>query len=272
VVNPPSNLLERFCQLREADDAEVLRFARKWGLLGLCADHGRPAGHLHGCVPADREPTDAWRKWADGAHQVWAFSSLLRRGLERTNAMRNALARGEEIWPQESPVSIDPNFHLRHDRDGNLRVDSSMDGVTAYGMTVGLLRLVGIPPANSEEPLLYVWGPRDEPDKVDSRNVALEVGRWLGWGGHVSVDFRWPLSGNADPTMELRAPTLFSALALGLAQAVAGTSLPPRPCKARCGRWINPKRLTERLCRECRGSKEYAAQRKRESRARQTKG
>src|ERR1017187_5290513 len=50
---PPADLLERFCRIAESDDtdAAVEAFARRWGMLGLCA-HGLPYRH----VPIDIGP------------------------------------------------------------------------------------------------------------------------------------------------------------------------------------------------------------------------
>jgi hypothetical protein len=41
-------LLERFSALRDATSSEIVRFAKKWGVLGLCKEHGLPRTHALG--------------------------------------------------------------------------------------------------------------------------------------------------------------------------------------------------------------------------------
>src|SRR5262245_37585750 len=44
-LRPPHQLLEEFVALASAQPEQVLRFARRWGVLHLCARHQQPAGH-----------------------------------------------------------------------------------------------------------------------------------------------------------------------------------------------------------------------------------
>jgi hypothetical protein len=63
-------VLDSFIRLRTASDAEILKFARRWGVLELCA-HVLPACHSKECLPMSHgakpycEPTAAWRRHAD---------------------------------------------------------------------------------------------------------------------------------------------------------------------------------------------------------------
>jgi|GEM_PF-6697184 len=51
-VHPDGEMLMAFCALAEASPVRILKFARKWGVLGVCS-HGRAYHHLPppGCVP-----------------------------------------------------------------------------------------------------------------------------------------------------------------------------------------------------------------------------
>jgi hypothetical protein len=64
--------LDAFLKLRSAGDRGIVRFAKEWGVLGLCG-HGRPFTHNHRidpwrqwsappCIPARREPLSHWHK------------------------------------------------------------------------------------------------------------------------------------------------------------------------------------------------------------------
>ena len=73
----PTDLLERFVHLSDADPKRILDFARKWGVLGICEQHGLPHTHnpgyatngQHGCWPQGWpgecwEPIEKWRSLA----------------------------------------------------------------------------------------------------------------------------------------------------------------------------------------------------------------
>ena len=82
-VNPPDNLLGQFVKLREADGQQILEFARTYGVLTLCEQHGLPSCHNKGCsfrVAKRRrkrggplvmwERLDEWRQLAARANAV----------------------------------------------------------------------------------------------------------------------------------------------------------------------------------------------------------
>jgi hypothetical protein len=76
-VQPGPRLLEDFVELADRTPEEILRYARRWGVLELC-DHDQPACHAHlQCVPRGTgtrylEPVSCWYKYAA------LFGSLLR--------------------------------------------------------------------------------------------------------------------------------------------------------------------------------------------------
>lgn len=75
-MHPPrGGLLYEFIALRDATGREIHRFAKRYGLLGVCGTHGLPCGHAGGqCSepkivdfsggPAFTEDLRHWRRWA----------------------------------------------------------------------------------------------------------------------------------------------------------------------------------------------------------------
>lgn len=71
-VVPRGGLLRRFCGLEKAAPGRILAFARKYGLLFLCRQHGLPQWHESGCGARVFDKKDAeqcddvaqWREWA----------------------------------------------------------------------------------------------------------------------------------------------------------------------------------------------------------------
>jgi hypothetical protein len=67
---PSKDLLEDFWQLSHTGKpADYLRFARRWGPLGLCEDHGKPCTHASDCHPRETkyiysEPLSGWQDYA----------------------------------------------------------------------------------------------------------------------------------------------------------------------------------------------------------------
>jgi hypothetical protein len=57
LIEPAPGLLENFLRLRNAPSSEILRYAQRWGVLGLC-DHDFPAQH----------PPEYWPSRATEAH------------------------------------------------------------------------------------------------------------------------------------------------------------------------------------------------------------
>jgi hypothetical protein len=112
------------------------------------------------------------------------------------------------------------------------------------------------------------WGPRSKPDAKDSRNVALEVGRWLGLGP-VALNFQWRWK-DPQPTLSLVATSLFSAIALSIAQTMPEGRLSLHSCEG-CHEWFAPKRKTQRFCPQCRADGVPARLRQRKSRSLRTK-
>ena len=87
-ITPAKGMLEEFIQLADADEQNILKYARRWGFLELCREHWEPASHIHDCEPfvpfrtvvfgtttavatehrakllASGEPVSEWRRFA----------------------------------------------------------------------------------------------------------------------------------------------------------------------------------------------------------------
>jgi hypothetical protein len=69
---PRGGLLHRFCSLEHGTTGQIERFARRFGLLRLCAKHNLPNRHEPDCEPrifegksgGYGEHIDQWRRWA----------------------------------------------------------------------------------------------------------------------------------------------------------------------------------------------------------------
>src|SRR5688500_15183390 len=67
-IRPTVETFKDFLKLGESDiDREVLRFAKRWGVLNLCKRHRDPVSHDGNCIPVvrygvrDGEPISEWR-------------------------------------------------------------------------------------------------------------------------------------------------------------------------------------------------------------------
>ena len=98
-VQPRDGMLERFIELADGSAADVLRYARHYGVLMIC-EHGLPASHRPtrlfnqdiGCRPAGWggrkcwEPLERWWHFARQARAMLHIANQLRRGLHGTRA------------------------------------------------------------------------------------------------------------------------------------------------------------------------------------------
>jgi hypothetical protein len=57
-ITPAKGMLEEFVKLADADEQDILRYARRWGFLELCREHWEPASHRHDCEPSF--PSELW--------------------------------------------------------------------------------------------------------------------------------------------------------------------------------------------------------------------
>src|SRR5262249_56850653 len=92
-LRPTHHRLEEFVALASAQPEQALRFARRWGVLHLCARHQQPAGHAspNACPIGRRsrpgwegsrwaEPVEAWRRWARRIQALLRISARLADG------------------------------------------------------------------------------------------------------------------------------------------------------------------------------------------------
>lgn len=78
--------LKRFSQLSDAEPEAILDYARRFGLLQVCDEHGLPFQHppvgrkRERCWPAELEPLSMWREWSRRFRAVLAIRAQLSNG------------------------------------------------------------------------------------------------------------------------------------------------------------------------------------------------
>ena len=85
LIRAAHKTFSRFVDLRNASDEDVLRFARRWGVLDLCKAHHLPRVHAYstgGCAPLRKEgePVSEWRNFANVAFALLGISQGLNEG------------------------------------------------------------------------------------------------------------------------------------------------------------------------------------------------
>ena len=85
-VRTTRDFLHRFLKLADAPAKNIETFARRFGVLAICQDHGLPVSHQEGCLPlgfADddcHEPLKHWREYAARMRAVHEIARELRAG------------------------------------------------------------------------------------------------------------------------------------------------------------------------------------------------
>jgi hypothetical protein len=108
-VRPGPGLLEDFVELWDAPDAAILRYARRWGVLGICK-HGVPASHndypfgvqhgVEGCFPL---PAKRGEFWHTDPLDRWRYFSRIFRAIRDVGAQVNQSKVGDRsdwAWVQ----------------------------------------------------------------------------------------------------------------------------------------------------------------------------
>ena len=90
-LNPSQGMLESFLELAQAPDRNIARYAKRWGVLGIC-NHGLPSSHnpdvlrKPGCRPLGWEegncwePLDIWRHFATQAFSLLKIANRVHQG------------------------------------------------------------------------------------------------------------------------------------------------------------------------------------------------
>jgi predicted RNA-binding Zn-ribbon protein involved in translation (DUF1610 family) len=83
IKNPGSKMLTEFLALADAEASEIERYAKRWGVLGIC-NHELVWGHATSngrdiCTPANADPIDRWRYFAGGFKYVLDEGARLRK-------------------------------------------------------------------------------------------------------------------------------------------------------------------------------------------------
>ncbi len=84
-VRATRNFLQRFLKLADARAEDIETFAKRFGVLAICQQHGLPVSHQEGCPPlgfADdcHEPLRHWRQYAARMRAVHDIARELRAG------------------------------------------------------------------------------------------------------------------------------------------------------------------------------------------------
>lgn len=239
--NMYEELLVGFISLGDAPDEEILKFARRWGLLGhhdlgnypdLLDQAEEPRDHLVAALAGltqwtrhGREPMAAWRCWSHHARALLRVSAALREG---------RVGRPEDV-----SMLCDPS-----------------PTADAWPDTAGLQPLWLRQPDYSPPPTL----------RNHRELVEIFVERWIR-AGHVRPVLRWTVRARA---IELFGRGLMGALAVSLLAAVQGaTSL--AVCSGCANLYVpdrTPRETQRNFCGGCRDDGEPLRQAKRDSRAR----
>jgi len=75
-VKPTGETFNEFLDLGEAPEGEILRFAKRWGILMLCREHGDPMSdpYHRRCHSWEDEPVSEYRRWskiAGATLRIW---------------------------------------------------------------------------------------------------------------------------------------------------------------------------------------------------------
>lgn len=239
------NLLADFLSLSEASPHAVLKFSRRWGVLGICR-HGKPSTHLprrqwseleevgvrpcgpmrtRGLAGARREPVARWHHFAAQARSIHAAAGALLSGRRVADSgwqvMKEVFPAGWVLPDQEAAQAAALHEHPLPVAAGH--VDREVQPVS---------RQRRMEDANEKE----------------RRLLTFAVQRWLDWGD-VRPVVRWNGPGG---TLTFGGSSLFGALALQLALTttkVGGFFL----CSA-CRRAYVPERRPRgerHFCAEC---------------------
>lgn len=213
-VKPTNETFSEFVNLAAASDQEeVLKYAKRWGVLHLCKQHLRPIGHSPGCEPLqskthdEGEPVSAWRLWAQQAAAILNISQRLD---------ENQLGKSED-------------WQVLYD--------------TGYGY--GPLKL---PWHYTDHQERYSEKREIRKRNTEKRDIAYLINEWLA-AGSVRPNMEWQ---SRIPLITLSGDGLFGALAVHLLElsgryVLAGCS----ECRKFYNPTRRPKPTQRRYCTDC---------------------
>jgi len=218
--HPKPGMLADFIRLEGARDADILAYARRWGVLGIC-DHGLPCSHnqyptgiladVPPCLPIlatprppgeseyrVREPLVIWRQWSRKAQALINISVQLNQDrFPRVEDWRVVKDLGDSGLGQTERDLSDLGLVEPPDRR-SMKDSTKLDEAhraLAYELD-GWISMGQIRPRIS-------WVRQRQPDRMSQAN----------WGARFSLD------------AVSSGPNLFGLLALNLLLAIARTSL-----------------------------------------------
>lgn len=168
-ITPTVETFTQFLKLAESDsDHVVLRYAKRWGVLNLCKDHGEPVTHQrYPCIPIVRpgvtagEPTTEWRRLSRLAGAIMRISAKVYEG-QAGDANDFEIVKNDRTfgWDGEGPYRTKFELHK-----------SVVVGAVNYWLVLGNVR-----PTlrwNSPEPSLVLAGRLGEAGLFGALGVQL---------------------------------------------------------------------------------------------------
>jgi hypothetical protein len=119
-ITPTVETFVQFLKLAESDsDRVVLRYARRWGVLNLCKNHGEPVTHQHPpCIPFVRpyvnagEPITEWRRLSRIAGAIMRTSAKVYEGQTGDSDDWETLKTDRSFgWQMENPFRSKLELH-----------------------------------------------------------------------------------------------------------------------------------------------------------------
>lgn len=235
-------LLEEFLALEGADAPAFLRFAERYGVLGLC-EHGQPFTH-------NRPDPEAWDECIAALTDILSGEHILSR-------------EGMELLYEAVPMSCAPeSIELLDDWRALVR--------KARGLVSLASELHQGRPGAPDDWRVAGIGRDDVPDSLAgqrARFASVVTATSESWG--TRLDFRWePAWGNGEPDVTVGGRTLAAALGRELL-LVTGKRSGLAVCAA-CGRAFPPKRKPRAGTRSYCSPRCYRRQSRRDERARVT--
>ena len=119
-ITHPANtkgMLDQFIKLADAEPKRFLEFARRWGQLGLCSEHGEVATHTGRCLPSREESVEAWRAFSKRVRAILHVGAQLH---QIGNGDKRAIPGTPEDW-----ASIFPELPPRRLRNSYQDIDKA---------------------------------------------------------------------------------------------------------------------------------------------------
>ena len=204
VRRPGPRVLLDFLALADGSGEHVRAYARKWGVLGICNEHGLPFSHRW------QQPKDVMTATAEAAGiALWSFGEDPNSPGPSAPRCRLLGSHGHESMPNAD--AWEPLAAWRHfagEARALLEVTDRLKDGKRSDLSVW-------------QQIAELRYTQKVPRATDARIcISRAVNRWLAWGD-VRPSLTWPV-GHKAVTVTLVGSALFSVLAMQLAYAIIG--------------------------------------------------